>query len=288
MRKVTVFCVSSIIISIGLLFLSVYFSMQKNTDGNLPNYEFPETSINDYDITNFTEYTILEKTLFLYEEIESELFLDDDTKYANVSLDNSLVKKGDIVEKGTEIGNLDDEIIYAPVNGRVIEIASNDAEGNVFLISILNADALYFKAKIHQSLYFNLTDNMSFVCELSSGDPIEMEITDTIFEVVNGYINITLKPKETNFDILPGILYNMKVYTRQSDCIYYITIDAFIINGENTYSENTYYTFIKKEYDEELQKFIYSETIVKTGKMVGYLVGVYVNSDVTTLLVKRK
>jgi hypothetical protein len=193
--KKTVFTYSTFILIIAaLLFLVVFISLSNKQNNDLPPYVLDESDEADYDIANYSEFAVVYKELFLYDEFDADVIFDDTIGYSEYIVSSCEVNLGETIQKNDLIGYSDLETtnIYSNLNGRIVDIVSVD---NNFYIKILNADAFSITLQMHQSSFigFNIDSEMKAI--LSNQIEVDLLVKKIHYEVVNGYIKIDLVQK---------------------------------------------------------------------------------------------
>ncbi len=281
-KHVIIYCILLLVIS--SLFSFIILTAQKNEGNNLPPYIFEDSNSDyDYNISLFTEYYIFNKELNLYDNYTAIVNYDKEMQYINYEVTSTEYNIGDIITKEAIVGYNNDEIIKSNVNGRLI---SKETVEDIITITILNAESFDIVISIHQSKFFDIDfDVAKFYLELPNGEELELVLNNITYEIINGYLEVTFDLLNINYDILPNIDVSVKHLTSVDECNYWISSSIFT-SSSLTYRENTYYTFIIKYLDSN-GDYVYEQKEIKVGRIIDGMLGVYVENDNHTLLVKK-
>jgi hypothetical protein len=273
------------IVTAGLLALVIYFALPREDNEYAPLYVPSDDETLKYDITAFTEFDIFKKELYRYNSYDASLSYDASIAHETFMVDDTAVKIGDVVTKDSVVGVYDALMVRSTVNGRIVNIADINSCKN---ITILNADAFEIQIYVHQSEFYDISLSSTFAGVLPNGSEFVLAIKQIHYEVVAGYVQLDLYPQTVNYDILPGINIEVRRYLDKDECSYFISIDAFFVNGGDIFREDTYFAFVQKKYDNESKSYVFSEIYIKTGRRIGDMVGIYIIDDNVTLLLRSK
>lgn len=273
-------------IIITMLVICVILANRNYVTEPLPPYELNEKDVQEYDISKYTEYDLLKRDLYTYDEYEATVVFDEENMYSVYELTECSLSLGQIVRQGDYLGKtVTNENVLSTENGRIVEMIETEEIG--YILTILNSNSFHILIQFPQEYFTSVDYSTVMQGVFVSGEKVDLRVKKITYEISDGTIPIQLVPLEDSFDIFPGTTISVRYNFQKADCEYFINYNAFLIEGKYSYTENTYFEFIVRRYNEETDKYDYTKEFIKTGKKIDNFVGLYYYEDDCTLLVKR-